>query len=396
MGLSPVSRIRKLYRVTSILLLLFLGITGCGKDPRQGLPGGAAPAVIELWHTLQGAEAEALDKQTQRIMAGHPEVIIRLEYVVENKLADLAYLAQAGGEGPEIFITSEEVLTKLFHLGAISPVMGNADPFPGLVEPYHFGELSYAQPLVTDIPLFYYRTDMAQPPASLADFLTSKGKLALTAIDTKTLGPWWSSLGGKLVTNGQPVLGDPMNLTFLQQLIVWRDAKLLVVDSTAWLQFVNGQAAYTISWAGQAKSLGQTIPWGSTLLTNLTGGQGKMLTGRTIALANSSIKSSEKVNPMIRLIEDELLSTDVQWALGQAGNRFPASQSFYKRAEAQSGVLQQVGQGLTKTWPLKGTDPERKLIPLQDRAWQKAWNGVPPEGALAEAQAQAVKELSQK
>ena len=396
MGKGPVSRIQKVTKFFSILLIIILGLTGCGKDPLQGLPGGAAPAVIELWHSLQGAEAETLSKQAQRIMDGHPEVIVRLEYIPEDKLAKQAYQAQAGGEGPEIFLTSGEVLTTLFHQGALAPVFGSADSFPSVVSQFHHGEKDYAQPIVTDIPLFYYRTDLAQPPANLAGFLTTKGVLALPTLDTKTLTPWWSGQAGKLVSNGQPTLEDPANLIFVQQLLAWRDAKLLVVDPNAWLRFVNAQAAYTISWAGQAKSLAPTIPWGSALLTQFTGGQGQILTGRTLGLANSSIKSSEALSPMIRLVEEELLNPDTQWALGQSGNRFPVSTSFYKRTEAQSGVLQQVGQGLEKAWPLKGAALEWKLIPLQDQAWQKAWSGIAPETALAGAQAEAVKAIGQK
>ncbi len=393
---DPVSQIHKVSKLLGVLLILALGLIGCGKDPVQGLPGGAAPAVVELWHSLQGSEAEALGKQAQRIMTGHPEVIVRLEYVPEDKLAKQAYQAQAGGEGPEIFLTSGEALVTLFNQGVLSPVLGSTDSFPGIVSQFHHGEKDYAQPVVTDIPLLYYRTDLAQPPANLAGFLTTKGVLALPTLDTRTLAPWWNSQAGRLTNNGQPTLDDSANLIFLQQLLAWKDAKLLAVDANAWLQFVNGQAAYTIAWAGQAKGLAQTIPWGSALLTQFTGGQGQILTGRTLGIANSSIKSSEALNPMIRLVEEELLTPDAQWALGQAGNRFPASSSFYKRTEAQSGVLQQVGQGLEKAWPLKGASPEWKLIPLQDQAWQKAWSGIAPESALAAAQAEAVKVLSQK
>lgn len=396
MKVSFTSRIGKTLKILSIFLVIILGISGCGKNPQQGLPGGAAPTVIELWHSLQGAENEALEKQTQRIMDGHPEVIIRLEYVPEAQMATKGYQAQAGGEGPEIFLTSAEVLDKLFHQGALAPFLASSDPFPGVAAQFHFGEQEYAQPIVTDIQLFYYRTDLAQPPASLADFLTTKGVLAIPSLNSTSLAPWWNSQGGKLLDNGQPVLEDPTNLLFIQQLFAWKDARLLVVDPNAWLQFVNGQAAYTLSWAGQAKGLGQTIPWGSVLPTNLTAGQGQILSGRTLGLANSSLKTSESLSSMIQLVEQELLSPDTQWVLGQVGNRFPVSMSFYKRSEAQSGVLQQVNQGLGKVWSLKGTAPEWKLIPMQDRAWQKTWSGVTPESALAEAQAEAVKVLSQK
>lgn len=399
MGKKLVSRVPGVYKIITVCVLSFvlsLGLTGCGEDPQQGLPGGAAPAVVELWHSLQGSEAEVLDRQVRRIMAGHPEVIVLLEYIPENKMVDYAFQAQAGGEGPDIFLTTSETLTMLFHQGALAPVLGNSDAFPGLTAQFQYGEKSYAQPLVADLPLFYYRTDLAQPPVSLQNLTEGKAVLALSSLDTKTLAAWWSSQGGRLTNNGQPALDATTNLLFLQQLFAWREAKLLAVDPGAWLQFINGQTAYTISWAGQARGLNGSIPWGSILLTQLTGGQGQILTGRTLGIANSSIKTTEAAGPLIQLVENELLNPNNQWELGQAGSRFPASSSFYKQEEAQAGVLPQVGQGLEKAWALKGNALEWKLISVQDKAWQKAWSGIAPESALLEAQTEGLNILSQK
>ncbi|MGE4273073.1 MAG: ABC transporter substrate-binding protein [Desulfitobacterium sp.] len=379
-----------------IIGLLTLLLSGCGEDPQQGLPGGAAPAVIELWHSLTGAEAQELRKQSQRIMDAHPEVIIRLEYIEEGRMVNLAYLAQAGGEGPEIFLTSSKALTDLFHQGALAPIIGNSDPFLGLVTQFKYGDKTYALPLTVDVPLFYYRTDLAPLPANLTEFPTTKGVLALTALETKTLSPWWLAQGGKLASNGQPALQDPANYIFLQQLLAWQEGNLLVVDPNAWNLFVNAQAAYTIAWASQAQGIAKTIPWGSVSLTQLTSGKGEILGGSTIGIANSSIKSTEELNPLIRLVEEELLSPDAQWAIATAGKRFPSSSSFYSREEAQTGLLRQVGLSLARAWSLPSNAMEGKLMPLQDQAWQKAWNGVKPEDALSWAQTEAVNVLQAK
>ncbi|ACL22718.1 extracellular solute-binding protein family 1 [Desulfitobacterium hafniense DCB-2] len=390
-----VKQLRHRMLISGFLIVILL-LAGCGEDPRQGLPGGAAPAVIELWHSLAGVEGEALGKEVQRIMDSHPEVLIHLEYIAEGEIAQLAYLAQAGGEGPELFLTTAQALTELFQQGALSPVLGNADSFIGLTSQFKYGEKLYAQPLATDVPLFFYRTDLAQLPATLADFHTAKGVLALTALDTRNLTPWWSAQGGKLTGNGQPVLQDPANLIFLQQLLAWREGNLLLVDPNAWNLFLNAQAAYTIANASQAQGLSADIPWASVPLTQLTAGQGGILTTRTLGIANSSIKTSESLSPLIRLVEDELLSADSQGAIAKAGKRFPASSSFYSREEAQTGILRQVGLGLAQVWSLPGNALEGKLIPIQDKAWQKAWSGVVPEEALAEAQTEAVKALEAK
>lgn len=375
------------------LLFLALLFSGCGEDPRQGLPGGAAPAVIELWHTLKGTEAEALMQEVQKIMDRHPEVIIYPEYVAEEKIVSRTYYAQAGGEGPEIILASAQVLNELLLQGALAPVLGESDSFVGLENQFKYGEKLYAHCLATDVPLFYYRTDLAEPPGKLEDLFASKGVLAVTSLTTQTFAPWWLAQGGKLASNGQPTLNNAANFLFLQQLLAWQESKLLLVDPNAWNLFLESQAAYTIAGAGQAQSLSKDLPWGSMPLNQLTAGQGGIMTSRTIGIANSSIKSTEDLKPLLTLVMSELLSPDAQWAIAQGGKRFPASSSFYSREEAQTGVLRQVGLSLAQAWSLPENSQEKKYITIQDQAWQNVWNGVDPVVALAQAQESAQKSL---
>lgn len=383
---------------TILTLIFFIGVSiGCSRVPQQGLPGGAAPAVIEIWHTLQGSEADNLNKQVQRVMDQHPEALIRVKYIPEDQLAAVTYQAEAGGEGPEIFIASQETLTKLYTQGALAPVAGNADAFAGLVSPFRYGDKLFAQPWLTDISLLYYRKDVVQPPGSLTDWVNSKGVMALPTLDTRTLSTWWTGQGGKLAVGGRPVLDDPANLLFLQQLIGWRDAKLLLVDPNALTLFAGGQAVYTIAPASQAPAMTQAnIPWGSVPMFSLVGGQGQGLQGSTLGVANSSIKTTEALQPVIKTVEEALLSSDIEGTFAQAGTRFPASAAYYKTPEGQKGLAPQVAQVLAKLWPLEGNALERKVIPLQDTAWQKAWGGTAPQDALTQAQTEAVKAAAAK
>ena len=117
------------------------------------------------------------------------------------------------------------------------------------------------------------------------------------------------------------------------------------------------------------------------------------MTSRTIGIANSSIKSTEDLKPLLTLVMNELLSPDAQWAIAQGGKRFPASSSFYSREEAQTGVLRQVGLSLAQAWSLPENSQEKKYITIQDQAWQNVWNGVDPVEALAQAQEAAQKSL---
>ncbi|NMA69002.1 MAG: extracellular solute-binding protein [Desulfitobacterium sp.] len=376
----------------SISLLVLLLLTGCSQDPQQGLPGGAAPAVLELWHSLKGAEAEVLGEQVEYIMGAYPEVIINLEYVPENDMVEKTFLAQAGGAGPELFLTSGEILRELFHKGALGPLAGTGDSFVNITSQFTYGEKTYAIPLALDVPLFYYRTDLAQIPTNLGDFLTTNGVLALNKLDTKSLAPWWLAQGGKLTNNGQPTLDHGENLIFIYQLLLWQEENILLIAPNSWELFVNGEVAYTIAPASRAKSLNPEIPWGSMPLTQLTNQQGYLLGERIIGIANSSIKTTESLSPWIRLVEEEILDPEFQGTLAEAGNRFPASSSFYSGEEGQKGILIQVGQSLAQVWSLPGNALEWRLIPIQDQAWQAIGNGALPEDSLAQGQ-QKAKEL---
>lgn len=375
-------------------MLTLLLTTGCFRAPQQGEPGGEAPAVVTIWHTLQGPEAAALQSQVQGIMQADPAVIIKLNYIPEQSFINTAYQAEAGGEGPEVFIAPRELLWQLYAKGALSPVVQYpSDAYPAAMAQFRFNNKLYAQPWLTDVPLLFYRTDTASAPASLSD-LFAKGQVAMATVNTESLAPWWMAQGGTLWVNNTPQLNSAANLAFLQQLISWRDARQLQVDPNALSLFANKQVTYTLAWASQAPFLTQSkVPWQAMTLTSLTGGQGRLLLGPTIGIANSAVKTSGAMVQPIRVVEGALLTAGVEGALAQAGNLFPVSSGYYKSQNA--GIELQVSQSLQNAWPLAGDAPEWKLIPLQDAAWNQALAGtLSPPDALNNAQNQAVKVLS--
>lgn len=378
-----------------IILITALLLPGCFKTPQQGEPGGPAPAVISLWHTLQGAEADILQAQIEKLMKSHPELIIKPRFVPEQNLVSLAYQAEAGGEGPDLFLVRREILDQLYAQGILAPVVQfSSDAFPAAVAQFRFNGKLFAQPFLTDVPVFYFRKDVVTAPANLTQF-TGKGGLVLSSLDAATLSPWWTGQGGRLWSGRAAAVDAPENLAFLQQLLSWRDTKQLQVMPNALSLFANGQVNYTVAWAGQASMLTQlNVPWGSLPMSDLVAGQGQTLLGPTLGLANSSIKTTEAMAPAIQLVEKALLAPEVEGAFVQGGYGVPASTAYYQRPEAGQGFLAQVNQTLSKAWPLEGSAPEQKLIPLQDAAWAAAFAGtLSPQDALANAQSQAAKVL---
>ncbi len=372
-------------------------VAGCTKAPQTGQPGGAAPAVVSVWHSLQGAEADALQSQVQSITKAHPEVVIKLKYLPEQNFVALSYQAEAGGEGPEIFIASSEIIGQLYGQGVLAKtVYTDSEAFPAALAGSRFGGVEYALPWLTDVPLLYYRTDTASVPANLTDLFSAKGGISITNLDTAMLATWWNGQGGRLMDAAKPTLDDPNNVLFLQQLRSWRGSRVLRIDPDALTAFVDGKTPYLIAGASQAKLLTQkSVPWGCLALADLVGGQGQSLLGKTLEIANSKVKTNEAMMPAIQTVEKALLTPDVEGALSQAGGRLPASKGYYGRAEAQKGVFPQANLTLVKAWALEGSAPEWKLIPLQDTAWSNVLAGnVTSEDALASAQEEAIKALA--
>ncbi len=386
-------------RVVLALLAAFMLVlaSGCLRAPQQGEPGGTAPAVVTLWHTLQGPEAAALQAQTDGISKSNPAILIRLKYVPEQSFAALAYQAEAGGEGPELFLAPRAILWQLYAKGAISPVVQyTSDSYPAALAQFRFGDKLYAQPLLTDLPLLYYRTDGGSAPTSLTDL--SKGSLVLPQVNTQVFSAWWTAQGGKASAQGKPQLNAPENLAFLQQLLAWRDGGALRVDPNAFNLLAAGGARFTIAYASQAPMLTRlNIPWNALALNSLTGGQGQVLLGPTLGIANSSIKAVAAMVQPIRLVEEAMLGPSVEGALAQAGGRFPVSSGYYQKPEAQQGIFLQVSQSLTKAWPLEGSALDWRLFPILDMAWQNAWAGSQnPVDLLSAAQAQGEAEAAKK
>ena len=391
--------LRKTITLWGCIFALFILVIGCTRAPQTEQPGGPAPAVVDIWHSLPGAEADALQGQIQTITKTHPEVIIKLKYVPEQNFVSFSYQAEAGGEGPEIFIASREIIRQLYEQGTLAKTAYiDQKAFPATLSAFQFGGVGYASPWLTDVPLLYFRTDTASVPVNLDDLFSAKGGISIAAPDTASLSAWWNGLGGRLANVGKPVLDDPSNVAFLKQLLAWRGAKSLRIDPSVLNTFAGGGTPFMIAGASQAKFLTQqNVPWGCLQLVELVGGQGHPLLGMTLGIANSAIKTNEAMLPVMQIVEKALLTPEVEGAMLQAGCLLPANMGYYQRPEAQKGVFPQANLALAKAWAIDGNALEWKLIPFQDTAWSNVLAGnFTPEDALASAQGKAIKALAAK
>jgi multiple sugar transport system substrate-binding protein len=295
---------------------------------------------VDIWHSLQGAEEGALQGQVQTIMETHSEVIIELKYVPAQNFVSFSYLAEAGGEGPEIFIASREIIRQLYEQGALAKTAYiDQEAFPAALAAFQFGGEGYASPWLTDVPMLYFRTDTASIPVNLDDLFSKEG-ISIAVPNMASLSAWWNGQGGRLVNAGNPILDDPVNVTFLKQLAAWQGAKSLRIDPAAINTFAGGGTPFIIAGASQAKFLTQqNVPWASIPLIELVGGQGHSLLGTTLGIANSAIKTNEIMLPMIQIVEKALLTPEAEGAMLQAGHLLPATKGYYQLPEAQKRTL---------------------------------------------------------
>lgn len=367
-------------------MLTVLLFSGCAA-PQQGQPGGEAPAVLSLWYTLQGTEADALEAQLQQLKQTCPQVIVKAKQVDEGKIVSLAYQAEAGGEGPDLYLAPQNILLELYRQGSLAPTAAETNAFPAAAAQFRFGDKLFALPWLTDVPVLVYRKDLTAPPVNTAEIL-QKGGLAVPVFDTAMLGPWWNAQGGKVLTDAGPTLNSPENLAFLQWMISARDQKKMSAAANAGEQFVSGQALYMITWASQVSQL--NVPWSGMSLTDLTGGAGQILVGNTLGISNAAVKTNEDMLEAMRILEEALQSPEIEREMSKAVKRLPANVSAYQADGLQENE-RLAANALGKTWPITGASIERDLIVLQDKAWQDAWQGMAsPTDALAAAQAQAL------
>lgn len=374
---------RLLINIISIFLIIG-SMTGCGNAATQGKPGGEAPAVISVWYSIGGKEEQELLKQFDRINKEHPEVVVKGEKISEAKFVDQVWNFQAGGEGPEIFITSRTIIFALYEKGAISPVLADKySAYPSAKAGFTFNQQPFAAPWLLDVPLLYYRKDKVQEvPASLAVIMEKKAPIAVKSFNTNLLSPWWKAEGGSFTLAEVPSLDSQTNFAFLKKLLSLRSEGLLIFDQAS-ERFRQGEVNYLLSWASESVALTQAgVDWGSISLNSLLGINGKVLLDKTIGIANSSIKTVPAMEESIRLVEEELLKVETEASMQKAGGKLPAGDIFYEGA--QIGTLKaQVAVTLKNAWSLEGYLPDWKLLPLQDKAWQNIAGGAKIEGELA-------------
>lgn len=373
------------------ILLIISTLTGCIQGPAQGTPGGDAPAILSVWYSLEGNEEQELLRQLERISSENNEFEVRGERIPEADFIDYVWKIQAGGHGPDILIATRPVLSALYEKGGISPVLAEKDrAFAAVEELFTFNNEVYAAPWLTDVPLLYYRKDKVDArPSDLNEILTKKNLIAISSPGTRLLSSWWKAEGGNLSSAGIPQLDSQANLSFIERLEYLRNEGLIIFDNQALTRLIKGEVNYAISWASQSNALEKSqVEWDCVSLESVLGTNSKSLLGETIGIANSSLKTTPVREGPILIVQEELLKTETQTAMFQAGNRIPAHKEYYEGS--RTTFLIETSKTLNNSWIPTGNPLDWQLIDILDTSWHNILAGEDSESELGKAQQSAL------
>ncbi len=244
---------------------------------------------IVLWHAYNGAERDALAASAATWNAAHPDRQVELVAVPYNAFADKLTSAIPGGNGPDLFIYSQDRIGDWAASGAIEPIEfyvddARADRFAdaGLETMTYKGSI-YGLPLASKSLVLYYRTDLVTAPptttdaiVALAPAMTAKHGFALAYANGDLYGhaPWLHGFGGTVMSDdGTLHIASPeaaRAMSFARQLVIDK----VVPDHAEGPQvaslFNEGLAATVISGPWFISDIGPNVPYAVTTLPTVS------------------------------------------------------------------------------------------------------------------------------
>ena len=164
-----------------LLLLTLLILTGCAKAPVAKKASTAAPPVITLWHSYQGASAQGLEKARRELEKSNPALQLQLVYMPADTFSALLTQARAAGKGPDLILVDQLQLQELYISGVIQPIQDYFDSslfFKSAVQAVSYNGGVLAVPKSLKVPLLAYNKDLVpNPPSAWEQVLDQAGKV---------------------------------------------------------------------------------------------------------------------------------------------------------------------------------------------------------------------------
>jgi maltose-binding protein MalE len=233
-----------------------------------------------LWHAYQGAERDALATSVARWNTQNPDHPVELVGVPYGAFADKLTSAIPGGNGPDLFIYSQDRIGDWADSGVIEPIEfwlddARVDRFSSEA----VGSMAYkgslwGLPVSTKSLVLYYRTDLvAKPPATTDDLFELAPKMrardgyaiAYANVDLYGHAPWLFGFGGRIMDDdGKLAMATPeaaKAMAFARSLVDQKVAPARAEGPRVATLFNEGKAATVISGPWFIADINKGVPW---------------------------------------------------------------------------------------------------------------------------------------
>ena len=206
-------------RAVSLVCLLWF-VTGCSdpvgendRSPANGLAGR-----MLLWHAWDETDTVYLQDELARFAQIHPDVTIRTQaFASQDELYARFLRASDAGLGPDLLFAPHEWIRQLAERKLIQPIDEFVDPsmrdryMPAALSAMSFDERLYGLPeSVNTSLLFYKKSQIETPPATLTDLLREANQGHAIALSTHFPDAGWGirAFGGKMFDDAGNIIVD--------------------------------------------------------------------------------------------------------------------------------------------------------------------------------------------
>lgn len=405
-------------------LLLLLPLVSCKKEAppasertepaKVSKQAPKEPVQIMLWHAYREREKNALEQVVETFNQENERIKVRLLAVPYDAFVDKVTIATPRGQGPDLFIFAHNMIGEWVDRERIlEPITQRVPPetlkrfLPDTVKALVYKGSLYGLPLAfKSLALFRDPNlvprepetieDLAQLAKSATDASTGRFGLVYEASLLYFNAPFIHGFGGQILDHeGKPRVSEqPVAeaLQFIRGLVkagvVPRGISSAMVTSL----FNQGKAAFVISGPWFLAEIATDKPFAVSILPLVKPGQRlkPFLGSEAIFLSAYSQHKDEAIEVMLALTSD-----DSAWTRYKVARQTVANEAIYTREEVLKDPVMQAFRSQAQNSVLMPSLPEMQVVwSTMDMAINKAVFGdVPPEKALAEAQAKIIADI---
>lgn len=367
--------------------------------------GSRTDAAVTLWHAYAGAERATLEALAADWNQAHPDQSLVVVAVPYDGFGDKITSAIPNGNGPDLFIYSQDRLGDWTAAGLLEPIEfwiddATAARFaPDALSTMAYRGSLWGLPLAVKSLALFVRTDLVPDPPRTTDALFEMAPrlrargvfpLAYPVDDLYAHAAWLHGYGGRVMDGDTPTIATAEGVaaaSFARQLVarevVPRDADGAL---TATL-FSEGKAAMALSGPWFVADIALGVPYTVTTLpiVSATGQPAAPFLGAEGVLMSARARDKQAAIAVVLALTDDASATERATEAHQVVPNVAA----YTGALAADPVLSAFRQQLEHTVPMPATPAMRAVwTPYKNALGQIVIGATSPADGLERAAGQ--------